>query len=448
MAYETEYKQKLVSAEQAVKEVKSGDRVHYGFFNCRPVVCDQALGARADELEDVHVYGAVTMPPVPAVSMLPKSFVYHDFQWSKLTRLLTLENPEIYYVPVMYHMAPAQMTRRFGQERKEIGFFQVAPMDEHGYFNIGPHTSEVYHKMKLCSTVILEVNQNMPVCFGKEEAVHITEIDYVVEAPADQQIFAPPETDPTETDMKIAENILQYIGDGACVQLGIGGIPNQVGKLIAQSDLKNLGGHTEMFVDAYVDMIESGRMNGSQKNFDRGKCVYTFAIGSKRMYDFMHKNPGVVGYPVKYTNDPRVIAGLDNFISICNAIQVDLYTQVNAESNGCNQISGNGGMWDFVCGSQWSKGGKSFICLTSTFKDKEGNVKSRIVPTFDRGTITTIPRQMTDFIVTEYGAARMGLRNTWDRAEQIVGLAHPDFREDLIQQAEKMGIWRRSNKKD
>lgn len=176
------------------------------------------------------------------------------------------------------------------------------------------------------------------------------------------------------------------------------------------------------------------------------RVAYTFALGSTRMYDFMHNNPACTSYPVDYTNDPRVICQLDNFISINNAVQVDLYTQVNAESDGFKQISGNGGMWDFVLGSQWSKGGKSFICLMSTYTDKDGQLRSRIVPTFSPGSIATIPRQMVDYIVTEYGVAQMKGKPTWMRAEMIIDLAHPNFRDDLIKQAGKMDIWRRTNK--
>jgi acyl-CoA hydrolase len=248
-------------------------------------------------------------------------------------------------------------------------------------------------------------------------------------------------------DEQIAQHIMKYIHDGCCIQLGIGGMPNLVGKLIADSDLKNLGGHTEMFVDAYVDMIESGKMNGSKKTIDRYKCAYTFAIGSQRMYDFMHNNPALASYPVGYTNDPRVIAQIDDMVSINNAIQVDLFSQVNAESLGTSQVSGNGGMWDFVLGAQWARRGKSFICLSSTYTDSNGKMHSRITPQLPLGSIVTIPRQMVDYIVTEYGAAKLTLCSTWARAEKIIGIAHPEFKEELIQAAEKMKIWRRSNKK-
>lgn len=448
MDFQAEYQSKLKTAAEAVKVVKSGDVVDYGFFNGKPVVCDQALAARAGELRDVHIFTAVSLPPVPAVLMAPQSFTYNDLQYSQLTRMAAKQSPSVYYVPIIYHMAPRLLRDGVGFKR-QVGMFQVCPMDQWGYFNLGPQNSEAKARMSADEVVIVEVNRNLPVCLGgAEEAVHISEVDMVVEAPASQAPFAGPPSHSSPEEKLIAGHLMPFIQDGSCIQLGIGGLPDQVGKLIAQSDLKNLGGHTEMFCDAYVDMIESGRMNGSRKNLDRGRVAFTFAIGTQRTYDFLHQNPACASYPVDYTNDPRVIARQDNFVSICNAVQVDLYSQVNAESNGPAQISGNGGMWDFVLGAQWSQGGKSFICLTSTYTDSKGQRHSRIVPTFQPGSITTIPRQMVDYIVTEHGAARMHGLPTWARAEAVINLAHPDFREELIAAAASQGIWRQSNKRD
>lgn len=447
MAYQAEYQSKLRTAAEAVKVIKSGDVVDYGFFNGKPVACDQALAARAGELQDVNIFTAVSLPPVPAVLMAPQAFTYNDLQYSQLTRMAAKQNPRVFYVPIVYHLAPRLLREGVGFKRN-VGIFQVCPMDNHGWFNLGPQNSEARARMSAGEVVILEVNQNLPVCLGgAEESVHISQVDMVVEAPAEQRPFAAPPSQARPEEIQIAHHLMPFIQDGSCIQLGIGGLPDQVGRLIAQSDLKNLGGHTEMFCDAYVDMIQSGRMNGSRKDFDRGRVAYTFAIGGQRTYDFLHQNPACASYPVDYTNDPRVIARHDNMVSICNAVQVDLYSQVNAESNGPSQISGNGGMWDFVLGAQWSKGGKSFICLTSTHTDSQGIRRSRIVPTFAPGSITTIPRQMVDYIVTEHGAARMHGLPTWARAEALIGLAHPDYREDLISAAAKLGIWRQSNKR-
>lgn len=442
--YKEEYQQKLVSAEKAVSVVKSGDIVDYGFFCGKPVVCDQALAKRT-ELKDVQVYCAVTVPPVPEVAKVKSSFIYNDWQFSKVSRILQsygLCN----YVPILYHDA-CKLYREHIAPHRNVAIAQVTPMDKFGYFNLGPQNSETLANIEVADIVIVEVNKNQPYCLGgAEESVHISLVDYIVEAPEDQKLPDLPGIKPTEIDTAIANHLMEHVYDGCCIQLGIGGMPGAVGTAIADSDLKNLGGHTEMFVDAYVDMIEAGRMNGMAKNFDRGRVAYTFAIGSQRMYDFMDNNPACASYPVNYTNDPRVIAGLDNFISIVNAVEVDLYSQVNAESNDTAQISGNGGMWDFVMGAQWSKNGKSFICLSSTFNDKDGNLKSRIVPTFAPSSITTVCRQMVDYIVTEYGAVRLRAKPTWWRAEELISIAHPDFRDELIKEAQRMNIWTKTNK--
>ncbi len=444
--YASEYKRKLVSADEAVKAVKSGDIVDYGFFNGKPVVCDIALAKRKDELKDVQVYSAVTLPPVPEVAKIRDSFTYQDWQFSKISRILQSNYGLAYYSPILYHQAPKYYREGIAPHRNVV-INQVAPMDAKGYFNLGPQNSESLANMEMADVVIVEVNKNMPVCLGgSEESVHISMVDFIVEAPDDQLLPDIPGADPTEVDIEVAKHLMEYIHDGSCIQLGIGGMPNAVGKAIAASNLKNLGGHTEMFVDAYVDMMESGRMNGSVKSIDKHKVAYTFAIGSQRMYDFMDKNPGLASHPVNYTNDPRIISRLDNFVSICNAVQIDLYSQVNAESMNNIQISGNGGMWDFVLGAQWSKGGKSFICLSSTFTDSEGNLHSRIMPTFEPASITTIPRQMVDYIVTEYGAVRLAAKPTWHRAELLISIAHPDFQDDLVKAAQELKIWRKTNK--
>lgn len=465
-----QYKKKLVSPEKAVEVVESGDVVDYGFFNGKPVVLDKALARRAEELRDVNVYAAVTVPPVPEVINHPESFCYIDWHWSKLTRMLSAFVQPVYYCPILYHRGPFYLRELLTQDPMEnltrdyrsvyyrdtsrkgktkwIAMIQVAPMDDKGYFNIGPQNSETSAKVEAADVVIVEVNPNVPVCLGgNEESIHISRVDYIVEAPKDQVLYDAPLPEASEADVEIARHIMNYVTDGCCIQLGIGAMPNIVGKMIAESDLKNLGGHTEMFVDAYVDMIESGKMNGSKKNIDRYKCVYTFAIGSQRMYDFMDNNPHLASYPVNYTNDPRIISQIDNMVSINNAIQVDLLSQVNAESIGIDQVSGNGGMWDFILGAQWSKKGKSFICLSSTHKDANGEIKSRITPKLTPGSAVTIPRQMIDYIVTEYGAAKLTACSTWMRAEKLIDIAHPDFRDELIKEAESMKIWRQSNKK-
>lgn len=442
--FQEEYRRKLVSAGEAVKVVKSGDIVDYGFFNGKPVQCDQALAQRT-ELRDVQVFCAVTVPPVPEVAKVKDSFTYHDWQFSKISRVLQSFGL-CYYSPILYHQAPSLYREGIAPHRN-VAICTVCSMDKFGWFNLGPQNSETMANIECADNVIIEVNKNMPVCLGgAEEAVHISQVDYIVEAPDDQFLPDIPGATPSEADKQIALHIMDFIHDGCCIQLGIGGMPNAVGKMIADSDLKNLGGHTEMVVDAYMDMMESGRMNGNAKQIDKHRVAFTFAIGSQRLYDYMDNNPSFASYPVNYTNEPRIIAQIDNMISICNCVEVDLYTQVNGESKGPVQISGNGGMWDFVLGAQFSRGGKSFLCMTSSYTDKEGNLHSRIVPTFTPGSIVTIPRQQVDYIVTEYGAEQMRGKPTWQRTERMIELAHPQFRDELIKDAGKLNIWRKTNK--
>ncbi len=467
MDYQKEYSKKLVSPEKAVSYIESGDVIDYGFFNGKPVVCDQALAARHDSLKNVSVYSAVTVPPLPEVGKYPDSFIYIDWHWSKLTRMMQVAF-DPYYSPIMYQKA-SHYLRGLEESRSYRSFYyreedsdkrgksrwvsicQTSPMNEKGFFNLGPQNSAASATIEAADIVIIEVNKNQPVCLGgSEESVHVSRVDYIVEAPDSQFLYDAPLTKPDSVDEDIARNIMPFIHDGSCIQLGIGGMPNAVGTMIAESDLKDLGGHTEMFVDAFVDMIESGRMNGARKQIDRYRCAYTFSIGSQRMYDFMHNNPAVASFPVEYTNDPNIIARLDNFVSINNAIEIDLFSQVNAESAVIDgipqQISGNGGMLDFITGSQWSENGKSFICLASTHTDKNGKLHSRIKPTLEPGSIVTIPRQMVDYVATEYGVVRLTACPTWMRAEKLISIAHPQFRDELIKEAERMKIWRRSNR--
>ena len=450
MSFQKEYKEKLRTAAEVAALVESNQTIKLGYFNGKPNILVKALAERHAELENILLMSAVTVLPVPEVISYPETFKYIDWHWSLLTRMLDNHYDNLTYAPLLYSMCVRFIERYEVNKGNEVkwNWQQVAPMDEFGYFNFGPSCSESLITARTATLTCVEVNKNMPVCLGgNQESIHISQIDYIVEAPDDQEIMAAPEIPaPNEDEVTMAKHILEYIKDGSCLQLGIGGLPNAIGALLNDSDFKDLGVHTEMLVDAFVDLIESGKANGARKNINKFKAVYTFAIGTQRLYDFMHNNTALATYPVDYVNDPRIIGQHDDFVSINQAIQVDLVTQVNAESMGYKQISGNGGMIDFVLGAQWSKNGKSFICLPSSYTDKEGLLHSRIVPSFAPGTSVTVSRHLVDYIATEYGVRKMKAQSQWVRTENIIEISHPRFRDDLIKAAAEAKLWTKTNK--
>ncbi len=447
MGYAEEYQKKLVSADEAVKVVNSGDWVDYGWCNGTADALDQALAKRTDELKDVNVRGGILLktPAIFEREDAGEHFTWNSWHMSGIERKL-ISRGCAYYAPIRYSELP-RYYRESNTKKNAVAMFQVAPMDKHGFFNFGPNASHLAAVVETSAIVIVEVNENMPRCLGgTENNVHISDVDYIVEGsnpPIAEMGAGGPASD---VDKAVAKLIVNEIPDGACLQLGIGGMPNAVGSLIAESDLKDLGVHTEMYVDAFVDIAKAGKINGSRKNIDRFRQAFAFGCGTKKMYDYLDENPEILSAPVSYTNDIRSISALDNFMSINNAVDLDLFGQVNAESAGTKHISGAGGQLDFVLGAYLSKGGKSFICCSSTYKTRDGQVKSRILPTLNPGSIVTDTRANTHFLVTEFGIVNIKGLSTWEKAEAIISIAHPDFRDELIAEAEKMNIWRRSNK--
>lgn len=316
-------------------------------------------------------------------------------------------------------------------------------MDEKGFFNFGVSPSHMMAVCEMAKTVIVEVNEKMPVCLGgMENCIHISQVDMIIEG-ENPDIAVLPGPTPSEVDMKVAELIVEELSDGCCVQLGIGAMPTAVGSLIAKSNLKDLSVHSEMYVDAFVEMAKAGKVTGAKKNIDRFRQTFTFAAGGAEMYEYLNNNPEIMAAPVDYVNDVRVVSSLDKFVSINNAVDIDLYGQVNAESAGIKPISGAGGQLDFVLGAYLSKGGKTFICLSSTYKTKDGQLKSRIRPTLENGSIVTDTRSNVQYVVTEYGKVNLKGKSGWERAEALISIAHPDFREELKEAAKKMGLWRK-----
>lgn len=446
MDFSQEYKQKLVSADEAVKIIKSGDWVDYGWCNGTPDALDQALAKRTDELKDINLRGGILLKPLAVFARedAGEHFTWNSWHMSGIERKL-INRGCAYYAPIRYSELPRYY--RESATPDDVAMFQVAPMDKHGFFNFGPNASHLGAMCETSKHIIVEVNENMPRCLGgTETGVHISDVTYIVEG------SNPPIGElggggaATDVDKKVAQLIVDQIPNGACLQLGIGGMPNAVGSLIAESDLKDLGVHTEMYVDAFVDIARAGKINGSKKGIDRFRQVYGFGAGTKKMYDYLDENPELMSAPVSYTNDIRSISALDNFMSINNCVDIDLFGQISSESSGIKQISGAGGQLDFVLGAYLSNGGKSFICCSSTFTDKQGVMHSRIRPTLAEGSIVTDTRPNTHYVVTEYGMVNLKGLSAWQRAEAIISIAHPNFRDELIAEAEKMHIWRRSNK--
>ena len=449
MAYEEflgMYQSKLTTAEEAVKVIKSGDWVDYGFCNTHPHVLDEALARRAPELEDVKVRGGIALwkPAIFDIEEPAKHIIYNSHHTSGFERK-HIDTGACFYEPMRYSELPRYYYDHINPP--DVAMIQVGPMDKHGYFNFGVSAS---HMKAICDTakiVIVEVNQNMPRCLGGfGESVHISDVDMIVEGrndPMGQLLSAPP----TEIDKAVAKQVVERIPNGACLQLGIGGMPNAVGMLLCESDLKDMSVHTEMYVEAFVDLSLCGKISGANKSIDHGRQTYSFAAGSQRVYDFLDDNRMCMAAPVSYVNDIRTIAAIDNFMSINNAVDIDLYGQVSSETSGIRHISGAGGQQDFVLGAYLSNGGKSFICLSSTFKKKDGTLASRIRPTLAEGSIVTDTRVNTMYVVTEYGCVNLKGLSSWERAEALISIAHPDFREELIQAAQKQKIWYHSNKR-
>lgn len=439
-----QYRQKLRTPEEAVRVIKSGDWVDYTSNVCFPTLLDAALAQRKEELTDVKIRGNLIFGPIQTVECDPtrEHFIYNSWHCSGYERKLC-DKGLCNYIPMIFRNV-VPYYRHF--LTVNVAMMCVTPMDKHGYFNLSCAAGIAKGILEKADIVILEINEHLPrILGGFDESIHISEVDYVVEgehAPLPQFPIAPP----TEEDVKIADMIVPHIVDGATLQLGIGGMPNVVGARLAESDLKDLGMHTELCGDAYYELHRAGKLTNRRKSLQRGKGVTGIVFGSKQLYEWADQNPGLVVEPLEYVNAPETIAQIDNMISINNCIAVDLYGQVCAESAGLRHISGTGGQLDYLTGASMSRGGKAFICMTSSFVDKEGIRQSRIVPHFN-GDIVTDPRSQAYYIVTEFGAVNLAGRSTWERAERLISIAHPDFREKLINAAEQQKIWRRSNKR-
>ena len=442
--YTKEYKDKLRTPEEAVSVIKSGDWIDYTSTLGMPILLDRALAKRRDELSDVKIRGNLIRGPIEVAECDPSQehFIYHSWHCSAYERKLC-DRGLCYYIPMVFHNNAAYYEFFI---KVNVAMVSVSPMDKHGYFNFSVNTGVAGPICEKADIVIVEVNEHMPkIHGGYHECIHISEVDMIVEGEHEPfKNYLP--VNPTPEDEMIAKHIIPYIVDGANLQLGVGAVPNAIGAAIADSDIKNLGMHTELCTDAFLELYRQGKITNKRKNINKGKGVFGCAVGSMELYEWLDDNPGIAAFPLEYVNKPDVIAQLDNMVSINACVAVDLYGQVAAESAGSRQISGTGGQLDFLAGASASRGGKAFICMKSVHRHRDGTIQSRILPQFN-GDIITSPRSQVYFIATEYGVVNLEGKSTWERAEDLISIAHPDFRDELIEAAKEKKIWRQSNKR-
>lgn len=426
------YASKLITTGELAQRVESGWRISLGTALSQPSGFVAALEARcaSTEISGLHLHTLLDVYPFGFYRDEALAGKLRGCSWfSSGGARGAINAGRADFIPHYYRDAPGHIRRSY---EYDACVFTVSPMDRHGYFSLGCTSSDAEAIMEKSRRIFLEVNRNMPraVC-GTQ--VHISRVDAVEEHDAELPVL--PETMLDEVSKTIGGLIAERIPDGACIQLGIGAIPDATG--MALKTKKDLGIHTEMFTDSMVELIECGAVNNSKKQIHRYQSVTTFAYGSKRMYDFIDDNPGIALMPVDYVNDPAVICLNDNMVSINSAIEVDLWGQVCAESVGTRHMSGTGGQVDFVRGACQSKGGMSFIAFASTAK---GGTISKIRPSLTPGAVCTTSKNDVDYIVTEYGVAHLRGHCLSERVERLIAIAHPDFRDELRFEAKQRGM--------
>jgi len=446
--WDKEYARKLATPAEAAARVKSGDRIAYGFTHLAPYDVDDAIADRieAGELEGLEFEMALSMRQRP-YAVFERSASAEQARFTSLHMLgidRTIQaDGRGWFTPMLFNETPSYW--RPGNDF-DICAVQVCPMDENGDFNLGPSPTDIKAILRNSRCIIFEVNKNMPVALGPDNSWHIDDVDLVVEG-SNTPLAESGSRPVGETERKVASHIVDLIEEGSTLQLGIGTLPDVIGEMLAASDKGDFSIHTELLGDPYMKMIEAGKVTNSKKR-DTGKSVYAVAIGNRSLYEYIDNNPACMAAPVDYVNNYTTISSIDRFISVNGCLNVDLYGQVCSESIGFTQLSGTGGQLDFVLGAYASKGGKSFLCVNSTRTLKDGRVISNIRPLLDRGQIVSTPRAAVHYLVTEYGAVNLKGLTTWRRAEKLISIAHPDFREELIKEAEKMGIWTRTSKSE
>lgn len=430
--YKAIYQTKLTTAEQVAQQVQSGWVIG---MDAGPTQTPAIIGAmaekiRATDTKDVKVHTMLDSYPFAFYednTLFGKMTGYSWFSSGGARKAVNGGYADLF--PAYYRDIPGHIKRLYDFDAYCVA---VSPMDSHGYFSLATTSSYSEAMISKAKRIFIEVNEKQPRCLCGTQ-IHVSQVDAIVENTHDIPVLPPVVID--DVSRTIGNLIAEQIPDGACIQLGIGAIPDATG--MALKTKHDLGIHTEMFTDSMVELLECGAVNNSKKQIHRGKTVTTFAFGSQRIYDYINDNPCFEILPVDYVNDPNVICQNDNMISINAALEVDLFGQVCAESVGTKHMSGSGGQIDYVRGACQSKGGKSFIAFSSTAK---GGTISKIKSILTPGAIVTTSKNDVDYIVTEYGIAHLRGESLGSRARQLISIAHPDFRDELTFEAKKRGI--------
>lgn len=431
--WKDDYKAKCVDMETAFQCVRNGSKIVVETMACEPLMLLQGLAQRLrkDDIEKVTINHSL-----PWRKDIP--YLRDEQVRSKVRYLTCFTGPvamkDVHqgageYQPAFLKNWPDMYATYYDPD---VAVVSLTPPDSHGFMNMGPTLIYFKAALRQAKKVIVEVNDRMPRVPGYGD-VHVSEVDYIIENSFD--LVEVPRPVMGDAERQIGEYVASLINDGDCLQLGIGSLPDAVCSSLTHK--KGLGVHTETFSDGTMDLYLNGNIDCRNKNINEDKMVTTFAMGTKEFYKFMNENPAIMMTPCYYSNDPYVIGQNNNLVSVNSAVNVDLMGQVCAESIGTLQISGTGGMLDFIRGASISKGGKSIIAFTSTAGKGEKRV-SRIIPQMLKGTPISADRNEIEYVVTEYGIANLKYKSLKERAEALIGLAHPDYRADLRRELKQM----------
>jgi 4-hydroxybutyrate CoA-transferase len=426
MPWVEEYKSKLKSPQEALRAVESGMRVYIHPGCAEPEVLVDALIERAPHVRDVEIVHLLTLGRAGYIEPQMAGHFRHNAMFIGANVREAVNDGRADYTPIL--LSEIEELFESGQMPLDVALIQVSPPDAHGFCSFGIGVDTTLTAAKTARYVIAQVNDKMPRTYG-DSFIHVSEIDAVVEV--SQPLCTLPPEKITELHRAIARNVASLIDDGATIQLGIGGIPDAV--LLELGDRRDLGVHTEMVSDNIIPLVESGVINGRRKTLHPRKIILGFLLGSPELFDFVDENPAFEFHPTSYTNNSFRIAQNDNMVAVNSALQIDITGQVCADSIGTEFYSGIGGQVDFIRGASRSKGGKPIIAIPSTAKN--GTI-SRIVPTLAPGAGVVTSRGTVHYVVTEYGIAYLHGRSIRERAEALIQIAHPKFRDELYDYCE------------